>query len=480
MIRRTRSVFSLVLVVALVCLLGHTKARADSFADAREAYKEGQEFYADGNFVKAAQRYEAAFRMSRSPVLLFNVAQALRRQFQKDGDYDKLARAAKLYSEFIEKADPGPRERELAQANLDEVKALSVDEAKRRFEAAGEAMNASQFEDALREYDAAYQLSGHVAILYNIAQAERRQFKVDAKLARLARAETLIRSYRQLGGDQVDEKVIDELLKELATQREDYQRRREAQARSNESATMKQARAFYAQGDGEAALAELDKAEKAKGNSSLSLIQIYRLRGQAAAMAGKQSMAVDAFEHYLALEPAADGTGISEQAAPAFADAKEFWATRAPFNMEHLPPGTVAPKKPVKVPVLISSDPLEMIKNRSVRFRKEGSEDWTTLAMRSDSDAIELPANPMPRKGKEYKMQYYITATDAYDNQLHTLGTDAAPLAFLVSKDAIVRPPPIYKRWWFWAGTGAVVAGSIATYAIIKSGELPAPEVGNL
>ncbi len=455
-------------------------AAADSFSEARAAYQSAQSDYAKGAFEKASEGYKKAFRISQSPVLLFNVAQAKRRLFQKDGNYDHLVEATKYYKEFIDKANPEPRERKLADENLAEVKALSVDEAKRRFANADKAMKASQYAKALSEYDASYELSGYVPVLYNMAQAHRRQFEVDGKLEHLAKAEALVRSYRSSGGNKVDPKVLDELLAILSKQRIDYQRKREAQARSQESGEMRDARSLYEKGDGEAALKALDAAHNTKGTSRLSLVQMYRLRGQAAVMAGDQAEAVASFKKYLALEPAADGTGLSQESTTAFAEAKGYWSQRVPLKVEHLPPGTVAPKKKVVVPVRIASDPLKMIEARELKYRREGTKAWTTLSMRNETLEVELPANPMPKEGKEYKMQYFITTVDAKSAELHSLGSAKQPLAFLVSKDAIVRPPPIYKRWWFWAGAGAVVASGITTYAIIKSNELPAVEVGDV
>ncbi len=478
--KRRRSWILVLLLGGLASLAWQGPAHADSFSDARAAYNKAQKNYSSGSFLAAAEGYQKAFRMSRSPVLLFNIAQSFRRQFQNDGNYDHLVEATKLYKEFIDKANPEPRERALAEQNLADVKAISVEEAKRRFSQADKAMKASQFQRAITEYDASYELSGHAPVLYNMAQAHRRQFEVDAKLEHLAKAEALVRTYRSLGGTQVAPKVLEELLQTLSGQRADYQRKREAQARSQESAQMREARTQYEQGNGQASLASLVSAQRARGNSRVVLVQIYRLRGQAAMMAGLEGKAVEAFKRYLALEPAADGTGLSDASQPAFAQAKEYWSNREPLAVEHLPPGTVAPEKKVTVPVRIASDPLQMIERREVKYRREGTKNWTTLAMRNETLEVELPANPMPAEGNAYKMQYFITAIDVDTAELNSLGTAEAPLAFLVSKDAIVRPPPIYKRWWFWAGAGAVVAGGIATYAIIKANELPGVQVGDV
>lgn len=42
---------------------------------------------------------------------------------------------------------------------------------------------------------------------------------------------------------------------------------------------------------------------------------------------------------------------------------------------------------------------------------------------------------------------------------------------------ASAGPPPVYQRWWFWAGVGAVVAAGATAYAVTSS---PAPQQGTL
>ena len=73
--------------------------------------------------------------------------------------------------------------------------------------------------------------------------------------------ESLVRTYQSSGGTQVDPKVLEELLEILSSQRAEYQRKREAQARSKESREMSEARAHYQQGRGAAALASLDVSQ---------------------------------------------------------------------------------------------------------------------------------------------------------------------------------------------------------------------------
>ena len=40
--------------------------------------------------------------------------------------------------------------------------------------------------------------------------------------------------------------------------------------------------------------------------------------------------------------------------------------------------------------------------------------------------------------------------------------------------------PPIYKRWWFWAGVAAIAGGGTAYYLSSRDGELPGSDLGNI
>jgi tetratricopeptide (TPR) repeat protein len=462
------------LVVTLFILLSlSAPAAADAFDDARKVFNEGQDLYDAGKYAEAADRYAAAYRLMRSPLLFFNIAQARRLQFQRDGDYRSLVTAREHYERFLAEAEPEPRDRARAQANLDEVEKVAFEEARKRFEAAENAMKLAKFEAAIADYGAAYDLSRRPGILFNLAQAERKQYQIDGQLERLARAENQLLSYRREGKGQVDPAVIDQILQEIRAQREEYHRKREAEARTKEPPAMREAREHYQRGDAQAALAALDAAERTEGNERVVMLQIYRLRGQAAALAGQPDKAVAAFKRYLALEPAADGTGLREEAAPAFAKAKEFWKGKTPLKIEHLPPGKVPPGRKVTIPIRVASDPLEMIALRELHFRRQGASEWDSLPMTGDNDQAKLPSMPPAIAGKDYRMEYYIVALDGHKSVLDALGTANAPLAFLVTEDAIIRPPPVYKRWWFWAAAGAVAAGTVATVAIIQADGLP-------
>jgi hypothetical protein len=64
---------------------------------------------------------------------------------------------------------------------------------------------------------------------------------------------------------------------------------------------------------------------------------------------------------------------------------------------------------------------------------------------------------------------------------LNPLPLTSAPVSTTptVEKDTPSTPPashPIYSRWWFWAGVGAVVVGGIVLIAVTANHDPPCPE----
>jgi tetratricopeptide (TPR) repeat protein len=81
------------LIVAV--LLGWSGlASADNKAEAAAAYNEGQQRYAAGDYLVAADRFEAAFALDPDPAYLFNIAQAYRFG-------NACAKAAASYRKFL-------------------------------------------------------------------------------------------------------------------------------------------------------------------------------------------------------------------------------------------------------------------------------------------------------------------------------------------------------------------------------------------
>ena len=87
-----------VIVAAAVLLAGSA-----AFADARQHFMAGQDYYSQGRYEKAIAEFEEAYRLDPKPLLLYNIAQA----WEKFGD---LAKAIDYLKKFLE-ADPNNAER---------------------------------------------------------------------------------------------------------------------------------------------------------------------------------------------------------------------------------------------------------------------------------------------------------------------------------------------------------------------------------
>jgi tetratricopeptide (TPR) repeat protein len=472
----------LLLALLLSPLPSRGAGTGDIFERAKQTFREAEAHYREGRYAVAAEKYLATFRMARIPAVLFNVAQARRLQFKAGGDHKLLVDAAQYYRRYLQEAEPSPADRARTADNLKEVETVSLEEAKRRFGLAEQAMSLGKFQEAVDGYEAALELSGRPGILFNLAQAQRRQYGVDGKLERLSKAESHLLAYRQKGKGEVAPELLEQILGEIRTAKAEYHRRREAEARAQEPPAMREARARYERGDAAGALESLAAAEQHPENARVVLTHIYRLRGQAAMMASREEEAVEAFKRTLALEPADDGTGLRPESLPAFKKAVEFWKGQPPMKLEHLPPGKVPPGKPVLMAMRVAADPLAMVARVELRYRRAGDQRWVVTTPDGEDHVARLPAFALALAGKDYKIEYVIVAKDRYGAILDSLGTPSAPLAFVVSESAIVRPLRWYKRWWVWAIAGTVAAG-IATAVTLSqtTGKLPnMPVVGSV
>jgi len=87
-----------VIVAATVLLAGAT-----AFADARQHFMAGQDYYTQGRYEKAIAEFEEAYRLDPRPLLLYNIGQA----WEKLGD---LVKAVDFLKRYLE-ADPNNEDR---------------------------------------------------------------------------------------------------------------------------------------------------------------------------------------------------------------------------------------------------------------------------------------------------------------------------------------------------------------------------------
>jgi hypothetical protein len=83
-------------------------APANAKEDARRLFLAGKQAYQAGSIDVAAQAFEEAYRIAPAPGLLFNLAQAYRKQYGITGDSTLLQRAVEDYRRYLADAPAGP------------------------------------------------------------------------------------------------------------------------------------------------------------------------------------------------------------------------------------------------------------------------------------------------------------------------------------------------------------------------------------
>jgi hypothetical protein len=119
-------------ILAWISVMGLAAARADDLDAAKAAYTRGRAAFEAGNFGEAVRQFEAAYGAAQAPEILWNIAQAHRRQYEIDHDLVHLRSARTVYGNFIE-LTPDDAERAEARRQL-----AAVDEQLRQKEPARE------------------------------------------------------------------------------------------------------------------------------------------------------------------------------------------------------------------------------------------------------------------------------------------------------------------------------------------------------
>ncbi len=81
----------------------------DDVARAKELFDAGAREYANGNFDLAIQALEQAYAISPREGIMFSMAQAHRRYYERTGDKLSLSRSVDLYKQYVEKVKTGGR-----------------------------------------------------------------------------------------------------------------------------------------------------------------------------------------------------------------------------------------------------------------------------------------------------------------------------------------------------------------------------------
>ena len=105
------------LVVALVglALMAEAERPSPPASNAHLLYQRGQTEFEAAHFVEAAKLFEEAYAASHKTALLWNAAQAWRKQYDLDGDLAGLRRAGALYRNYGEMVEAPAEKTEAAK-----------------------------------------------------------------------------------------------------------------------------------------------------------------------------------------------------------------------------------------------------------------------------------------------------------------------------------------------------------------------------
>lgn len=189
------------------------------------------------------------------------------------------------------------------------------------------------------------------------------------------------------------------------------------------------------------------------------LAEIYRLQAFVDAVNAERERCQRGFEILLALEPdyimAPD---VPPKIRTCFEDALAVAPSRRELDLRHRPPESATPNAPVSIPVDVI-DPLRVVDQVQVWFRRRGVNVYTTVSVRADDEVVPvIPALAVPSDPEGYALEYFVRAVDRWEGTLFEIGSPREPLAVRVEPGRPSRP--IYARWWFWTAIGVAAAGA--------------------
>ncbi|MEQ9498955.1 MAG: hypothetical protein RIT81_18895 [Deltaproteobacteria bacterium] len=210
----------------------------------------------------------------------------------------------------------------------------------------------------------------------------------------------------------------------------------------------------------------LQRAIEYSKNCRWDLAEIYRLKAFVDAVNAERERCQRAFEILLALDPdyvmPAD---VPPKIKNCFDDAKGVAPERRELSLVHSSPQEVQPNAPVSLPVRVV-DPLRLVDQVQVYFRREGVKIFTTVTARADENvSVVIPALSVPPDEKGYRMEYFIRAVDRWEGTLEEEGSPKSPLVFAVAPSS-GEGGAITSKWWFWSAIGVAVLGGVALVVV--------------
>lgn len=214
----------------------------------------------------------------------------------------------------------------------------------------------------------------------------------------------------------------------------------------------------------------LQRALEYSKNCRWDLAEIYRLKAFVDAVNAERERCQRAFEILLALDPEyVMPADVPPKIASCFDDARRVPTERRELDLRHTAPQQVPPNAPVSLPVRVV-DPLRLVDQVQVYFRRQGVKVYTVVSARADENvSVVIPALAVPPDEKGYNLEYFIRAVDRWEGTLDEEGSAKKPLELQVTPaDSSAGGVP--GGWWLWAAIGAAVIGGVTLAVVATQG----------
>jgi hypothetical protein len=222
------------------------------------------------------------------------------------------------------------------------------------------------------------------------------------------------------------------------------------------------------------ALATLDKALAAGTSGPSETAEIYLLLGEVRASLDEDQQAQQAFERALVLDPGVElRKGVSPKISRPFRKARRARRGSPALAIGH----QQVSRDPIRIAVVVQSDPLAMVAGASVVYWSEGTPRRSVSAdarRGARANGVETRFEiELPRGARRFT----VAGIDEHGNRLVELGSAEQPLAVDLEPPAPAAAPlpavvaaepeagrPFYAHWLLWGGV-AVAAGAAGAWA---------------
>jgi tetratricopeptide (TPR) repeat protein len=211
-----------------------------------------------------------------------------------------------------------------------------------------------------------------------------------------------------------------------------------------------------------------DALEKALVKPNLTkqeLVEGYRVLGLSYVALGKDEPARTAFKKLLAADPTFQ---LARTENPHALDLFDEVKAQLPVAPALQVTAAVSPTRPraggtIAITVALAGD-ASGVKQIVVHHRVQGAKEFSTVTAAHDGAGFSatIPGTFVAAPA----IEYFVTAEGDDGVVLTAQGSVAAPLVVTVEAGGR-HAKPVYARWWFWGGIGAVAAGSIAAFLLL-------------